>query len=55
MKNTTILHERDYVCDKSFINTNKNIVYKVPTYKEMMEDQKQFMLNHKDFYDKNYF
>ena len=54
-KRLTILSERDYVCDKSFINTNQEIIYEVPFYETMLEEQKKFMLAHKSFYDEIYF
>ncbi|MDH6250685.1 dTDP-4-dehydrorhamnose reductase [Chryseobacterium sp. H1D6B] len=49
-KNKTINDDRDYICDKSFINTNKQLTYQVPSYKEMLEEQKEFMKNHSDLY-----
>lgn len=49
-KKLTIVAERDYVCDKSFINTNE-INYKVPTYMMMLQDQKNFMEKYRGFYD----
>jgi len=54
-KNLTILGEKDYICNKSFICTNDKITFIVPPYKEMLEEQKEFMLNHKSFYDNIYF
>lgn len=54
-KNIIILDEKDYVCNKSFLNTNDEITFVVPSYKEMLEEQKEFMLNHKENYDNNYF
>lgn len=50
-KGIMIIDEKDYICDKSFINTNKDIKYSVPQYKEMLEEQKNFMLNHREFYN----
>ncbi|MGJ1535281.1 dTDP-4-dehydrorhamnose reductase family protein [Sphingobacterium multivorum] len=48
----TISDHKDYVCDKSFINTKMNIDHKVPIYKEMIQEQKLFMDEHDDFYAK---
>lgn len=50
-KGIKIIDEKDYICDKSFVNTNKDIKYSVPQYKEMLEEQKNFMLNHREFYN----
>lgn len=44
---------RDYKCDKSFVNTNEAITYKVSSYGKMIEDMKRFMEKHREFY-KNY-
>ncbi len=38
------------VVDKSFVNTNSSLGYKVPSYQQMLEELKSFMLTHKDFY-----
>ncbi|HAT3993762.1 SDR family oxidoreductase [Elizabethkingia anophelis] len=53
-KDLIIVDEKDYVCNKSFISTNDKMTYMVPKYQEMIEDQKEFMLHHKKFYE-NYF
>lgn len=50
-----ILDDKDYICDKSFINTNKLITYQVPSYSQMLKDQNEYMLAYKEFYEKNYF
>lgn len=49
-KNIIINDLKDYVCDKSFINTNKNLNYKVPSYHQMFIEQKEFMIEHSRFY-----
>ncbi|MBB6372532.1 dTDP-4-dehydrorhamnose reductase family protein [Chryseobacterium shigense] len=49
-QNKTINDDRDYICNKSFINTNKQLTYQVPTYRKMLEEQKEFMKNHSDLY-----
>mgnify|MGYP003583729288 CR=1 FL=1 len=41
---------KDYKCDKSFINTNKEVLYSVPSYWQMLVEQKEFMNLHDDFY-----
>ncbi|PQA95864.1 hypothetical protein B0A69_05715 [Chryseobacterium shigense] len=46
----TINNNRDYVCNKSFVNTNKKLDYHVPSYHQMLEEQKEFMKNHSDLY-----
>lgn len=50
-RNLIINSDKDYVCDKSFLNTNKNIDYVVPSYFEMLEEQKKFMQEHHTFYN----
>lgn len=55
LRNIKILDDKDYVCDKSFISTNPYVTYKVPTYRQMLEEQKEFMLKHKTFYENIYF
>lgn len=45
-----ILDNKDYICDKSFINSNIDLGFKVPTYKVMLEEQQVFMNNHKLWY-----
>lgn len=54
-KNLEILSEKDYVCDKSFINTNPKLNFKVSDYTQMLVDQKSFINNHKTFYESIYF
>lgn len=49
-KNVIINDDKDYVCNKSFINTNKLVDYSVVGYSQMLDEQKIFMLEHKDFY-----
>ncbi|MRM97103.1 dTDP-4-dehydrorhamnose reductase family protein [Riemerella anatipestifer] len=49
-KKVIIKSDRDYVCNKSFINTN-TVDYVVPFYKQMLEEQKRFMENHSSFYN----
>lgn len=39
-----------YEVDKSFINTNSQLTYKVPSYEEMLHEQKEFIKRHKTFY-----
>ncbi|WP_313359971.1 hypothetical protein, partial [Empedobacter sp.] len=53
-KGLIITDKKDYLCDKSFINTNKSLNYTVPTYTTMLVEQKEFMRNHKDFYQNIY-
>ena len=47
LSNITINDNKDYACDKSFINTK--IEYSVPSYEEMIREQKEFMDSH-NFY-----
>lgn len=49
-KNLVINDLKDYKCDKSFINTNTNLTYKVPSYQQMLEEQRDFMVSHPMFY-----
>lgn len=49
-QNKTINDKRDYICNKSFINTNRQLTYQVPAYRQMLEEQKEFMKNHSDLY-----
>lgn len=51
----TILDEKDYHANKSFINTNSAISYQVPSYDQMLEEQKEFMLSNKNLYNNIYF
>jgi dTDP-4-dehydrorhamnose reductase len=46
-----ISSKKDYKCNKSFLNTNIDIVYKVPTYEKMLFDQKEFMIFNNIFYN----
>lgn len=50
LKNIEINDHQDYECNKSFLNTNKSINYNVVGYSQMLEEQKTFMLAHRDFY-----
>lgn len=50
-KKISILNNAEYICDKSFINTNDKITYKVPSYEEMIEEMKNFMENHSHLYE----
>lgn len=54
-KNVTILAEKDYICNKSFVNTNNQVTFTVPSYRQMLKEQREFMLNHKKNYDNIYF
>ncbi|MFW2136100.1 dTDP-4-dehydrorhamnose reductase family protein [Chryseobacterium sp. TY4] len=54
-KNLVILDDKDYNCDKSFINTNKAIDFIVPSYTEMLEEQRKFMDKHSNYYNKIYY
>lgn len=53
-KGLIIEDKKDYICNKSFINTNDKITFEVPSYRQMLENQKEFMQNHKNFYEKIY-
>ena len=53
-KGIKITDEKDYVCDKSFINSKPEVTYSVASYQEMLKEQKEFMLIHKSLYEKNY-
>ena len=50
-KNLSISGDKDYQCDKSFINTNVDITHVVPSYEEMMQQQLDFMLTNKNWYN----
>lgn len=52
-KQIVISDHKDYKCDKSFLNTNRKITFEVSSYKKMIEEIRDFMLNHRQFY-KNY-
>ncbi len=54
-KNLNIVDKKDYAANKSFVNTNDKITFLVPSYKQMLKEQKEFMLAHKSFYDTIYF
>jgi dTDP-4-dehydrorhamnose reductase len=40
----------EYIVDKSLINSNRLITYKVPSYQEMIEDMYQWILFNKELY-----
>lgn len=48
-RNLILTADKDYVCNKS-LKSNRNIKYKVPSYEEMLREQKQFMNEHNEFY-----
>ncbi|KGE14281.1 dTDP-4-dehydrorhamnose reductase family protein [Sphingobacterium deserti] len=52
-KGIVIADEKDYICNKSFLNTNEKLDYKVPTYNMMLEEQKHFMNSHAAMYKNN--
>lgn len=54
-KNLVILDNKDYISNKSFVNTNEKIHFSVLSYRQMLEEQMQFMINHKKFYENIYF
>lgn len=49
-KDIIISDSKDYKCDKSFINTNKELSFEVFSYEGMILELKMFMENHKEFY-----
>jgi dTDP-4-dehydrorhamnose reductase len=49
-KGLYISDEKDYKCDKSFVNTNLKVAYKVNSYSVMLENQLDFMINKASFY-----
>ena len=49
-RNILITGDKEYVCDKSIICANEKLSYEVPSYKEMIGQQYQFMKEHKDLY-----
>jgi dTDP-4-dehydrorhamnose reductase len=49
-KNIIISADKDYVSDKSFINTNTQVSYKVKTFNEMIVRQLEFMNAHPTYY-----
>jgi len=51
-KKVRIYSDKDYICDKSFINTNKDITFKVFSYNEMIKNMKSFMEEYRQFYSK---
>lgn len=50
LRNIEINDDKDHICNKSFLNTNKIVEYKVIGYYEMLEEQRDFMLTHRKFY-----
>lgn len=46
-----ISDSKDYICNKSFVNTNKEVFYTVPSYIQMLAEQKEFMNFHNNFYE----
>jgi dTDP-4-dehydrorhamnose reductase len=40
----------DVVVDKSLINTRNDFNFKVPSYEQMINEMKEWVLNHRDFY-----
>lgn len=52
-RNIIINTDKDYVCDKSFLNTNLEINFSVSSYEQMLLEQKVFMETHKHFYSYN--
>ena len=44
LKDKKIISDKDYKCDKSFVNTNKDVDYVVPSYETMLLEQKEFMM-----------
>lgn len=53
-KGIKITDEKDYVCDKSFINSKPEVSYGVASYQDMLEDQKTFMKQHQALYKNIY-
>ncbi|WP_290062109.1 dTDP-4-dehydrorhamnose reductase family protein [Paraclostridium bifermentans] len=49
--NITIKENSDYACDKSLIRTDNKFNFKVSTYEKMIKEMKDWMIEHKDFYD----
>lgn len=49
-KDVKILDVKDYVSDKSFINTNENLGFFVPSYMVMIREQMDFMASHSFLY-----
>lgn len=49
-RNIDINDDKDYICNKTFLNTNKTVGYKVIGYYQMLEEQRDFMLSHRKFY-----
>jgi dTDP-4-dehydrorhamnose reductase len=49
-KDINISDEKDYKSNKSLINSNKESLFRVKTYKSMIENQREFMNTHSDYY-----
>ncbi|MBP2546896.1 dTDP-4-dehydrorhamnose reductase family protein [Acinetobacter guillouiae] len=49
-KTININSDKDYVCDKT-LKSERDIQYKVCSYEKMLVEQKDFMEEHKNFYD----
>lgn len=49
-RNITILTREDYKVDKSLINTRSDLDYKIPSYKEMIEEMKEWIDCHSELY-----
>jgi dTDP-4-dehydrorhamnose reductase len=49
-KTTNISDQKDYKSDKTFKNTNNDILFRVPDYIEMIESQKEFMDKNSELY-----
>ncbi len=49
-RNVTILPKEDYKVDKSLVSTRSDFDYKVPTYKEMIEEMKEWIDCHSELY-----
>ena len=49
--NLIISDDKDYVSDKSFINTNLKILFKVSDYEKMIIEQREFIVNNKSIYN----
>lgn len=55
-RNKKIFIERDdsYYVDKSLVSIRTDFKYQVPNYREMLESQKEWILNHPSFYSHYY-
>jgi len=49
-RNIAILTREDYKVDKSLINTRSDLDYKIPSYKEMIEEMKEWIDCHSELY-----